>query len=845
MANADGSVIIATMIDTDGIKKGTVEIKKDLLKMGDSADQANKTVGGDLAAGFKKLGAAISVAGIVDKMIDIGKEAISLGSDLEEVQNVVDVTFPAMSKQVNKFAKEAQKTAGLSEKMAKQYVGTFGAMADSFGFTEAEAYEMSTALTQLTGDVASFYNLAQDEAATKLKGVFTGETEALKEIGVVMTQAALDSYALANGFDKTTKSMSEQEKVALRYQFVMDQLAASSGDFVRTQDSWANQSKILALQWESLMATLGTGLISVLSPSIAFLNETVLPAINKFAEDFAEAMEPTPAEELEKSLKKFEKSVKSTTTVLEKTSESVELNASLAKLYADRLKELETTGLNTAGAQREYANAVDQLNQIYPELNLQIDEQTGLLDANSRAQINNLEALQQKYFFIALEAQYNEVLKAQADLQAQLYIAEARLNTIDTERANVLQALSASTGVAEEELRTYILAIQNSAGTMTDANGEVITLTASEQALYAELVKLDAEYGTTMATINEANVAMAGHQGKVDELTNAYNSAAEEVGGFSDSQEEATGAVEATSAALGELEAEYEAARESARESIDSQVGLLTELETKSKVSASEIVKNWGKQSVALDQYKANMQTAVEMGLDEALVKQLSDGSEESMQILNELVTDTDLNVDDINAAFRKTEESKQAVADAMAGVQTEMGEKLNAIEQQVSSEWGDMSDEVRTQIREMQSAINSLRGKTVYVNVVERKTSSGSSSGSSNTSQSSAPYAASNVSVPFLAKGTVIPPNAPFMAVLGDQKHGTNIEAPLSTIQEAVRVELGEMVSGMMAGFQALIEEQQATRKTLESIEIGDTVIGAAADRYNSKRSVMTGGGL
>ena len=326
MGKSDAGVIISTKLDTEDIKKGAEEIKEELEDVkeevegvGENSEKAGDAIGGELVTGFKKLGKAIAAAKIVEKLYEFGKEAIELGSDLEEVQNVVDVTFETMSDSVNKFAKDAQKSAGLSEKMAKQYVGTFGAMADSFGFTEVEAYEMSTALTQLTGDVASFYNLSQDEAMNKLKGVFTGETEALKELGVVMTQAALDNYALANGFDKTTSSMTEQEKVALRYQFVMDQLSASSGDFVRTQDSWANQSKVLALQWESLMATLGTGLIDVLSPGMEFLNDKVLPALGKFAEKFAEAMKPEPSEELAKSLKKTQKTVEEANKQFEKT----------------------------------------------------------------------------------------------------------------------------------------------------------------------------------------------------------------------------------------------------------------------------------------------------------------------------------------------------------------------------------------------------------------------------------------------------------------------------------------------------------------------------------------------
>lgn len=108
---------------------------------------------------------------------------MDLGSDLAEVQNVVDVSFPKMSEQVNAFAKNSINQFGLSEKMAKQYMGTFGAMSKSFGFTEESAYEMSKTMTGLVGDVASFYNISQDLAAIKLKAVWTGETEGLKDLG--------------------------------------------------------------------------------------------------------------------------------------------------------------------------------------------------------------------------------------------------------------------------------------------------------------------------------------------------------------------------------------------------------------------------------------------------------------------------------------------------------------------------------------------------------------------------------------------------------------------------------------------------------------------------------------
>ena len=334
---ADGSIIIDTRIDTDGISSGVKEVQaafKDLAnsvkeinaninsifhdgfekledsfqslqqksekvensmdKMGNSAKKTGTTVSSSfnkmdisgasrkvnllgrqfegLGTIVKRIGFLVGSAFVVGKLIQFGKESIELGSDLTEVQNVVDVTFTTMSDKVNEFAKNAMTSAGLSETMAKRYVGTFGAMSKSFGFSEAQAYDMSTALTQLTGDVASFYNISQDLAYIKLKSVFTGETETLKDLGVVMTQSALDQYALANGYGKTTSAMTEQEKVALRLAFVQKQLSAASGDFIRTSDSWANQVRVMQLQLQSLKATVGQGLINIFTPVLKVIN---------------------------------------------------------------------------------------------------------------------------------------------------------------------------------------------------------------------------------------------------------------------------------------------------------------------------------------------------------------------------------------------------------------------------------------------------------------------------------------------------------------------------------------------------------------------------------------------
>ena len=249
----------------------------ELLLNSNKFNQGIKTAGttvqkSGISSSLKSIGLAAAAAFSVQKIVQFGKECLNLGSNLSEVQNVVDVTFGNLNTQVDEFAKNAIDQFGLGQTVTKKYVGTFGAMAKAFDFNNQAALEMSETLTGLVGDVASFYNLSSDEAFTKLKSVFTGETETLKDLGIVMTQTALDQYAMANGFGKTTSAMTEQEKTALRYQFVLDKLSLAQGDFARTSDSWANQTRVLSLRFDELKATLGQGFINLFTPIVQGIN---------------------------------------------------------------------------------------------------------------------------------------------------------------------------------------------------------------------------------------------------------------------------------------------------------------------------------------------------------------------------------------------------------------------------------------------------------------------------------------------------------------------------------------------------------------------------------------------
>ena len=202
-----------------------------------------------------------------------GSQAIQTASDLEEVQNVVNVSFGSMANEVEAFAKTAIWSFGMSELTAKQTASTFMAMANGMGLAMKDGKNMSLQLTALAGDMASFYNVRQDVAQTALNSIFTGETESLKKFGVVMTEANLSAFALSRGITKSYSAMSQAEKVALRYHYVLKATANAQGDFVRTSGSWANQVRVLKEQFNQLLGILGKGLIQVLTPIVQVLNK--------------------------------------------------------------------------------------------------------------------------------------------------------------------------------------------------------------------------------------------------------------------------------------------------------------------------------------------------------------------------------------------------------------------------------------------------------------------------------------------------------------------------------------------------------------------------------------------
>ncbi len=263
----DGKVIYKIEGDNSQALKALDEFEKEAKKTGgqfegtvkDTMDGAESTVSTTAA----KIAKAIGSAFVTKQVIEFGKAAIGVASDLNEVQNVVDTTFGDGSVKIDEWAKNAAEAFGESELQAKQFTSTLGAMFKSMGVGQAATEGMSMSLAGLAGDMASFYNLDPTEAFEKLRSGISGETEPLKQLGINMSVVNLEAFAMSEGISKSYQEMTQAEQATLRYQYIMSATADAQGDFADTSDSLANQQRILQLEIQTLAAEIGQDLMPI------------------------------------------------------------------------------------------------------------------------------------------------------------------------------------------------------------------------------------------------------------------------------------------------------------------------------------------------------------------------------------------------------------------------------------------------------------------------------------------------------------------------------------------------------------------------------------------------------
>ena len=258
MAN-DQSLRVNILGDATGLNQALNKADAQLKQFGKRAKDIGRTL-------TTRLTLPIGAAGFA---------AIKMASDVEESLNKVDVAFGDSSKEVKDFAKTTLEAFGIAEGSALDMAALFGDMSTAMGISRSDAADLSTSLVGLAGDLASFKNINIEEVTTALSGVFTGETESLKRLGVVMTETNLKQFALSQGITKNLKDFSQSEKVLLRYQFVMNATSNAHGDFARTNEGSANQMRIFTESLKQLGASFGAIVLPAFTKLVTKANQII------------------------------------------------------------------------------------------------------------------------------------------------------------------------------------------------------------------------------------------------------------------------------------------------------------------------------------------------------------------------------------------------------------------------------------------------------------------------------------------------------------------------------------------------------------------------------------------
>ena len=933
------------------MKKKAAEIAATFEKQGMSAEKAmkkawqqitndafsgaskTKTAVSGMKSAFSSLGSTVSrLGGLLTSVLGpisfvwLAKECIELGSSVSEVQNVVDTAFGSMAHKMEAFADTAISSFGMSELAAKKTGSTYMAMAKGIGIADGAASDMAITLTGLSGDVASFYNISQDLASTKLKSVFTGETETLKDLGVVMTQTNLEQYALSRGISKSISAMTQAELATLRYNFVLDSLNLASGDFVKTQDSWANQTRILSMQMQALGANIGSILTNVLLPAVKTLNEIVANLVSATSVISAAISSIFGVQISQNS--QIASSAEKAAGAENKLAAGIGAAAKAAKKSLAGFDELNILQSNTdggsgggggGGASTSTSNnttvtpgegldtaQVERVAEIIKEIagyvpvivaglaGLKLGKFiTDLATANIQTKtLKDALMLLGKKTLITLEI---AVMLGGVALYGK-GIGDAFKEGVDgVNFAEILGGGALGAGAATAlgaQLATWIdtafscsavdLAITQAginlgvgtagaAGAALTAgiSGVLLGIPAMIASIYDSLVNgIDwlsaaltsvggAAAGAGVAVILTAlGTAVAPVWGTiigfiVGAVIDLFIWLEQEFTFFSDLWEGVckvwkvcakwfdTNVIQPVgkffSDLFGSIPQWASDAWEDIKEFFSPAVEWFSKLFGSVGQTLSDIFYNigviasgcwevikivWGNVSNWFNEKVVQPVAGFFTGLWDGFVEKARVAWEGVKTIFSKVGTF-------FSDTFRKAWAGIVKIFSVAGNIFVDIKNAiLTAFKTIVNGLISGLNKVIEVPFNGINTALKAIK----KIDIAGVKPFSGLKT-------------ISVPQIPYLAQGAVLPPNKPFMAVVGDQKHGTNIEAPLATIQEAVRVEVGNMLGGMMAGFDASVNVQRQILEAVLGIEIGDTTIGEAAARYNTQMKVIRGG--
>ena len=413
---ADGQVVFEITADGRHVKADIKEITKAIQAEGKNWDKAAGSATGAIEDKFasmtKGILAKLTAAGIGAALLGWGADALEAASDLREVQNVVDTVFGDGAQQIENWSKKAGQQFGLTETQAKKFTSTLGAMMKSSGLAGNEIINMSTDLAGLAADMASFYNLDFETAFEKIRSGISGETMPLKQLGINMSVANLEAFALAQGLEKSFSQMDQGEQTMLRYQYLMQATSDAQGDFAKTADGFANAQRRIQASLDTISTVAGGFILNTIEPLISgvasFLEKmtatperTVLDDFNDIEVDTSQKMADLEAtyQKAQAIIGVLDEISKQTVTLKDgSTITFEELFGDLGNIEAeggDVRGYLESLGLNVEeiiGKYNIWKESTRQLTSTVPALTAVINTETGAIDGGTEALQKNLDA---------------------------------------------------------------------------------------------------------------------------------------------------------------------------------------------------------------------------------------------------------------------------------------------------------------------------------------------------------------------------------------------------------------------------------------------------------------------
>lgn len=740
MAN-DGQIVFEVTADGKhaiaDIRDITKAIQQETGKWDGAAKTATDGIMGSFSGLLKKLVAGFSAVKVGKALLDLGQDALQAASDLQEVQNVVDVTFGSNANQIEEWAKNAGDQFGLTETQAKKFTSTMGAMLKSSGLAGEQIVDVSTDLAGLAADMASFYNLDFEEAFSKIRSGISGMTMPLKELGIDMSVDTLNAFALAQGLEKTFDKMSQSEQTMLRYQYLMQATADAQGDFARTSDGYANAMRKLQTNVDSLKTALGTPFLDAVAGAVGALNgflEQLKPQEGQktVLDDFLEIDQRTEQKLAEIAQIKEEAEI--TAGVLDdlfgtgkeddtQGKDAAEVISKYGAKSGEAAAYLQNLGFTTeeiTTKQNAWLETCKRLVKTIPGLNAIINTETGEVKGGTQAVKDYIDAWESGQKRLIM-------LGAIEQKEAALSSRFSDLPGLELDKAVAERRVRQSYDQLQKLYEKYGLELGfNQDGSVYRDFGRVYGLTSEDKALLdketdyfeqlqAEAEAADAAYQKQVDALEEAKAALEEAKDAVGEYGNETETTLSEVEQYYlDHADTIREAVKNAADAIRELDQYTAGVRESVEKAVESTVKGFERIETPAMKAASKIAdvgkkledaknaakkdqkeidklqkeydtllqtggdkitghgiaENLRQQAQYMTDYLNNLEAARSKGISNDVLAELSDGSEESYDILAGLATASDDEVKQINAAYQDVIDKRKEMTDTLTGQQ-------------------------------------------------------------------------------------------------------------------------------------------------------------------------------